>query len=596
MAQSPEEDSDGPVRVVIYSEGEAIDDTVAVVSVDVFHQFNRVPIATIECLDGDITDQTFPVSDDDTFIPGKAIKICAGYDDSEETIFEGIVIRHGINISGEQGAKLQIECRDKALGMTIGRKNANYVDQKDSDIITAILGNYSGLTTEIEATTQSYAELVQYQSTDWDFIVSRAEVNGQLVSVAAGKVTVQAPQTSETEVLTVTYGEDIVSFNADVDAQHQYATANVASWDLATQAIVEQEASQEDLTSQGNLSASDLSDVLAVDDFRHQSAAPIEADGLTAWAKGQQLKSGLARVRGRLTVQGTDKAIVGAVVDIVGVGERLSGKALMSGVRQRIENGQWLTDIEFGLSPNWFSSHADVTAPMASSFLPAVSGLQVGKVLKLDGDPAAENRIQISLPVMANETEGIWARLVSYSASNTYGHFCIPDVGDEVVVGYFNNDPCHPVILGSVYSSSLAPAETITAENYIQALLTKTGLSLRFDDEKKVITLLTPGGHQIELDDDAKTLSLTDITGNSLVLSDSGVALDSPKDISITATGKITLDAVDAVAISSKADVTAEGLNVEMTAQVGFTGKGSATAEVSASGQTTIKGAMVMIN
>ena len=38
------------------------------------------------------------------------------------------------------------------------------------------------------------------------------------------------------------------------------------------------------------------------------------------------------------------------------------------------------------------------------------------------------------------------------------------------------------------------------------------------------------------------------------------------------------------------------GLNVNCEAQVGFVAKGTATAEVSAAGQTTVKGAMVMIN
>jgi hypothetical protein len=39
-----------------------------------------------------------------------------------------------------------------------------------------------------------------------------------------------------------------------------------------------------------------------------------------------------------------------------------------------------------------------------------------------------------------------------------------------------------------------------------------------------------------------------------------------------------------------------EGLNITNTAKVGFTAKGSASAEISASGQTIVKGAMVMIN
>jgi hypothetical protein len=79
-------------------------------------------------------------------------------------------------------------------------------------------------------------------------------------------------------------------------------------------------------------------------------------------------------------------------------------------------------------------------------------------------------------------------------------------------------------------------------------------------------------------------------------LNSSGILLDSPKDIQITAKGKISISATGAIETSSKADVSVSGQNVNNTAQIGFVAKGNATAEISASGQTTVKGAMVMIN
>jgi hypothetical protein len=48
--------------------------------------------------------------------------------------------------------------------------------------------------------------------------------------------------------------------------------------------------------------------------------------------------------------------------------------------------------------------------------------------------------------------------------------------------------------------------------------------------------------------------------------------------------------------LKSTTDLKAEGLNVELKAKMGLKAQGSATAEISASGTTTVKGAMVMIN
>lgn len=57
-----------------------------------------------------------------------------------------------------------------------------------------------------------------------------------------------------------------------------------------------------------------------------------------------------------------------------------------------------------------------------------------------------------------------------------------------------------------------------------------------------------------------------------------------------------TMDATMKLSGTAKQDVSLEGLNVNVQAKMGATVKGNATAELSASGQTTVKGAMVMIN
>lgn len=64
----------------------------------------------------------------------------------------------------------------------------------------------------------------------------------------------------------------------------------------------------------------------------------------------------------------------------------------------------------------------------------------------------------------------------------------------------------------------------------------------------------------------------------------------------LTAKGATTLDAVGALNIGAGADVKVAGLTVVCDAQVGFSAKGAASAGLSAAGQTTVKGAMVMIN
>jgi len=596
MPESPMGVGSGVVKLTVLSDGTKIADTIQVVSATIRKALNKIPTAEIVMLDGDMPEKDFPVSNADTFKPGAEITINAGYDQEETAIFKGVVVKHGIKITGDNYSRLVVECRDKAVGMTIGLKNANYVDSKDSDVIATLIGNYGGLTSDVGATQTSYKELVQYYCTDWDFMLSRAEVNGALVIVDDAKVTVKPPQTSTAPQLKVTYGEDLIEFHGEIDARTQLTKVKGATWDLKNQAVLEQQASPQTLNAQGDLDSATLAKVVGLSEFRLQTTAPLEQTALKAWADGRQVKAGLARIRGRMKFQGSAKAKIGELIELDGVGNRFKGNVFVSAVQHVIEEGNWITEAEFGLPPEWFADRRDLVAPPAAGFLPGVEGLQIGVVKKLDGDPEGEHKVQVSVPVMQADTDEIWARLASFYGSDSIGAFFIPEIGDEVVLGYMNNDPCHPVILGSFYSSKRKPPYDLTADNFTKAIVTKSKIKLEFDDENKVVTLVTPGNNTIVISDKGKSILIQDQNNNKVELSSSGILLDSPKDISINAQGKTTISAVGQITLSSKADVTVEGMNIKQTANAGFTAQGNASAELSASGQTTVKGAMVMIN
>lgn len=596
MADSPLMGSTGVVSVAILSNGTAIADTIQIVSVEITYGVNKIPSAKITLLDGDMPSNDFPVSNADDFKPGAVITINAGYANQTNTIFKGIVTKHGIKMDGDNFSRLIVQCRDSAVAMTVGRKNANFVDFKDSDVIGKLIGAYRGLTSDVTATTTSFKELVQYYCTDWDFMLTRAEANGFLVTVDAGKVSVKAPEVDGEAVLTLTYGIDLMTFGADVDAASQFSVVKGVAWNLTDQAIQEQQAGPNQLTRQGDLAAAELAGVVAPDYFRLQTDAPLESAALTDWVKGQQVKSGLARIRGYAAFQGSAKVKIGELVELKGVGNRFNGNVLVTAVKHEIKQGNWVTEIEFGLSPQWFTEQYKAESPLASGWVPGVNGLQIGVVKKLDADPEGQYKIQVSVPVLQSETDGVWARLASFYGSSGLGAFFIPEIGDEVVLGYFNDDPSCPVILGSLYSSNRKPPYELTADNFIKAVVTRSKLKLEFDDEKKIITLITPGNNKIVISDDQKSILLQDQNSNKIELNSSGIIIDSPKDIKISAKGKVTIDAVGNIESTAQADIKNQGLNINHQANVGFSAKGNATAELSASGQTTVKGSIVMIN
>jgi uncharacterized protein involved in type VI secretion and phage assembly len=207
--------------------------------------------------------------------------------------------------------------------------------------------------------------------------------------------------------------------------------------------------------------------------------------------------------------------------------------------------------------------------------LPVATGIVIGKVKQRTNDPLNENRILIELPLPDGSTKELWARVATLYATQGAGSFFLPETGDEVVVGFFNQDLNYPVILGSLISTTQTLPYTYTEQNQKKAIVTHEKLKIEFDEEKKVISIQTPGNNQIVVSDEGKSIQLSDQNGNKLNLDSNGITISSSKDILLKSNGSVIIEAASNVNIGSKSDLVLNGVNVKATAQVGFTAKGN---------------------
>ncbi len=596
MADSPNKDKSGVVRCSVFSGGEAVGAAFRLVSVHVEKAVGRIGCAELLYRAGDMPSASVPESDDDTFAIGAKVRIEAGYGDDETPIFEGVVISHGVDIGNGNNGLLRIECRDYAFAMTQGRRSRVFVDSSDSDAMTAVLGGYSSLTATVASTATKYGELVQYYSTDWDFLRSLADRNGMVAIVEGENITIKKPDTGSEPVLTLTYGPDIMSFQADVSAEGQVANIGASAWDSAQQKSVKGKSQKPSLNVQGSDDAATLGAVGGMKEWSLQTVAAADADALSAWADARRLRAGMARIRGKVTFSGSAKAVAGAMVELDGFGKHFNGEAYAGTVEHTIRDGGWETVVHMGLPAEMTSSRHNTTAPAASGLLPAVGGLHIGKMVKPDGDPAKNGRVQVEIPTLNGENNVVWARLASPWASKDYGSFMVPDAGDEVIVGFFNDDPCYPAVLGSLYSGSRKAPYELAAKNDIHALVTREKIRMVFDDKDKSFTIETPGGNRLVISDKDKGIALTDQNGNKLTMNNSGITLESSKALNIKSGTETAVKAGSAASVQASTDLKLKGLNVEMKADVSLKAQGTASSEFSASGTTTVKGAVVMIN
>ena len=591
MAGSPSKNINRVLSWSVICDGTRLDDNFQLVSASIRYELNRIGKATFKFNAGNMYKQTFAESDSSMFKPGNPIRFDAGGLNDLKTLFEGVILEVRIVIGKGVRSQMVVECRDCSYAATQGRKNRIFEKQKDQDILKEVLSPYGNA--KVDSTEYEHPTLVQYYCTDWDFALSRADANGLFIFTNGKNISVLKPELDSSPALTVTYGVDLISFDGGLSGGEQFSSYDAVSWNPTEQKQVKVSAAVPSLNKQGDLQPKSIA---AGKGLLLQTDAPIAGNALQQWASSIALKNGLARYRGSLTFYGSPAVTPGCMIELKGMGKRFNGNLFIGSVHHIIENNEWITEAGMGVSPVCITDEPDVVSPAASGILPGLEGIHTAIVKQLEEDPAKENRIQIELPWMDGTQKQLWARVASLYATNEGGSFFLPEKGDEVIVGFVNQDPCHPDILGSLYGSKHKAPFDYTAENNKKAIVTRSKLKIEFDEEKKIITLVTPGKNQIEVNDDGKSIKLSDQNKNEIVMDDNGITLSSGKDIVFKAQGNVTANATGKVEISANSDVDINGGNVKVTAKMGLTAKGNASAELSASGQTTVKGAMVMIN
>ena len=582
------------VTFTIKVNGAAISSKYQVASIHVAKEVNRIPFAKLMIYDGDPALQDFAISNEDTFKPGAEIEITVGYHSDETALFKGIILRHSLKIRNNTSPLLILDCRDKMVKMTVARKNKYFYNTTDSDAAGTIIDVY-GLDHDIESTTAQQETLVQYDSTDWDFILSRMEANGKLCTVSDGKLTAKKPDLSGAAVLDVVFGATMLEFDADLDARHQYQSIKASAWDDANQAMITSDATEPGFEENGNLSFSDLGDVLSIAEYDLFAGEEIKQDELQSLADARLQMARLARCRGRAKFRGYGVVAPGDCINIGGVGDRFNGKVFVSGVRHEIVNGAWKTDVQFGLSPNLFASHPEVTVAPAASLLPAVHGLQIGVVVTLESDPQSSDRIRVRLPIISESEDGVWCRISTLDAGNNRGSFFRPEVGDEVIVGFLNDDPRYPVVLGMLNSSAKPAPLTASDQNDEKGFTTRSGMKMIFNDADKSLKIETPAGKKITIDESNNLMQLEDENGNKITMNNTTVNIESAAAMSIKAATDLKIEAANiTVSPSSSFSVGVGGASIK--ADGGSAKVSAPSVTVEGSGTATIKGGVVMIN
>ena len=533
------------VTSTLLSNGKTMDSSYELVSIDIRKEINRIPRAELRLIDGNAAKRELTISESGFFDPGAEIEIQLRYEGGEDTtVFKGLVVRHGVE-SGPQGSTLVVGLKDAAVKLAGARQSALFEQKSDSDIIKQLVADAGLQAGEIADTKPQHPAMVRYQCSSWDFILSRADAQGLLVVANDGAISLAKIEVSGEAKHRFDYGiDEILDFEIEADAGSQYEAVASVAWDSKELKLTEPTKAGGGAVSIGDLDGAKLGKAAGQGKATLSHPVPVSADELQSWADGRLARSRLALCRGRISVPGVADIKPLDIIELAGVGKHFNGKTLVTGLCHQVDRFGWRTDVQFGLPATPFARSEDIVEAPAAGLLPAVSGLQIGVVASLDEDPDGELRVPVLLPGLDAEKKTVWARLASPDAGKDRGYLFRPEPEDEVVVGFFNSDPRHPVILGSLYGSKNAPAQALSPndKNEHKGLVTKKGTTIGFvDGDKPSVFIETANKNKLLLDDDAEEITLSDQHGNKITMNKDGVMIKSAKDFKLDASGNVEI-------------------------------------------------------
>jgi len=506
--------------------------------------------------------------DDASLMPGKSLQISASIERQEKPLFDGEIVEVEPDFAPST-QRLIVRAFDRLHRLARGQHVRSFINVSDDDLVTK-LAQEAGLQAKVGQANQVYSYVFQNNETNLHFLQKRAAALGYLLYVQ-GKTLHCEPLQANGSPLELEWGVNLHEFHPRLSTIGQLNSVTARGWDPAQrQEIVGQAQRGQGAPQIGQRqNGSDL----AQSAFGITAETLVASQPIRAQALADQLAQATAnRAAGRFIEAdglcgGTPGLVAGASVQIKAVGERFSGTYYATSTLHSYNASQGYT--------TWFSVSGYHPTTLFSLLAraederPALQAQLVIGIVTDNDDPQRQGRVKVKYPSLSGDHASDWARVVTPGAGNQRGIEFLPEVNDEVLVGFEMGDIHYPYVLGGLWNGQDAPPEP--------------GASQSGKIQKRVLRSRT--GHTITLDDSdgGGGILIADKNGNQLFLDSGSNALN------ITVKGDASLKVQGSVNLKAQGN-----LNLEAQSQVQIKGQGITIDAGAAS--VTVKGSTINLN
>ncbi|MEV4591043.1 VgrG-related protein [Streptomyces chartreusis] len=500
------------------------------------------------------------------------------------------------------------------------RRSRTFVNMTDSDVARQ-LAQAAGLRiSRIESTRTSHAHLAQTNQTDWDFLTWRANENGFEFGVSEDGFFFGSASHAG-QPIPLVLQRNLRAFRPRVSSANLAPEVEVRVWNpleakavaskttLAT-AVAKLEDTPVNLAraagARGSASpatppAGSQSLGPAPSANGHVVTGRPSAVGAAIGAASRELLDGAVNALSSrfaladAEVFGDPELLAGKTVRVEGAPGPFAGIWSVAAARHvfDVHEAGYRTRLQLGDAAD--RSLVELTSSPGRS-APRIDGLVCAVVTDVN-DPAGCGRIKAVVPLFSPDHETDWAPVVQPAGGRRAGALMLPEVGDQVLIGFELGDPRRPYVVGGVLTTSSAytlggpavQASGKTAEVIRRGIVSPAGNMLSFLDK------LPPGRGQSPTEssvvlgtgDGALGIAINQVAGTVTLTC-------KPKPPSSKSSkGQITIDCGDGGTIAVKAGV---GGNVEIDGGSALQLRAQSSIKIESSGVVAIKGSKIELN
>ncbi len=427
--------------------------------------------------------------DEEKFAPGKAIKIAAkstARKSREQTVFEGEIVELESDF-GANAHHLTVRAFDRLHRLARGRQVRTFQEIKVSDVIQK-LAREAKLEVEAAETRKVHAHLFQNNLTNLEFLRAHARDLGFLLYVRGKKLYFKPPadhERSDKKPIELEWGKGLGEFRTRLTTIGQASKIVARGWDPDHQREIVAEV-------QNGKGARDIGHKkpggeTAKDAFNIETTYLAAGQPIRSQQEADHLAKALADRQAERFIEaegmcgGNPDLVAGATLKLKGLGKRFSGT-------------YFVTAATHLFSAQGYATRFTISGQTPATLLRLLRGddddrsrqlhLVVGVVTD-NKDPARLGRVKVKYPWLSAEQTSDWARVVSPGAGRGRGLQFIPQVEDEVLVGFEMGDAHHPYVIGGLWHGQAKPHEP---------------------DQVGKIIIADPHGNRIELSEQGVTI------------------------------------------------------------------------------------------